>query len=212
MDANKQISVLTNIFIFCKHIQASANTLCCAKKTQNLCSKWHQNINVVLSESTPCVPHLTQLSIISLTVYVLYVLCAFFTFCGIAELPKAWRLCRALPLSAGYVLTPKIVWPSQCPAITLLWVPITSPDPPFFFHRWIFCCINPADQVGFVNVLNFNTLGHLSLRPNPGSVSDQTSYFLIWFGSKVAQERAKGEEGWWWSGVDWEGRGGGDFT
>ncbi len=42
-------------------------------------------------------------------------------------------------------------------------------------------------------MLNFNTLGHLSLRPNPGSVSDQTSYFLIWFGSKVAQERAKGE-------------------
>lgn len=49
--------------------------------------------------------------------------------------------------------------------------------------------------MGFVNVLNFNTLGHLSLRPNPGSVSDQTSYFLIWFGSKVVQERAEGGEG-----------------
>ena len=43
-------------------------------------------------------------------------------------------------------------------------------------------------------MLNFNTLGHLSLRPDPGPVSDQTSYFLIWFGSKVAQERAKEEE------------------
>lgn len=109
-----------------------------------------------------------------------------------------YRLCKLLALSTGYVLTLKIVWPSQCPTITLLWVPITSPDPPnplffFFFHGWIFCSINPTDQVGFVNVLNFNTLGHLSLRPNPGSVSDQTSYFLIWFGSKVAQERAKGE-------------------
>lgn len=44
-------------------------------------------------------------------------------------------------------------------------------------------------------MLNFNTLGHLSLRPNPGPVSDQTSYFLIWFGSKVALESAKGERG-----------------
>lgn len=57
-------------------------------------------------------------------------------------------------------------------------------------------------------MLNFNTLGHLSLRPNPGSVSDQTSYFLIWFGSKVAQERAKGEEVvvvMEWSGVERSG-------
>ena len=43
-------------------------------------------------------------------------------------------------------------------------------------------------------MLNFNTLGHLSLQPNPESVSDQTSYFLIWFGSKVVQEKAKGGE------------------
>lgn len=49
--------------------------------------------------------------------------------------------------------------------------------------------------MGFVNVLNFNTLGHLSLWPNPGSVSNQTSYFLIWFGSKVVQEGAKRGEG-----------------
>lgn len=41
-------------------------------------------------------------------------------------------------------------------------------------------------------MLNFNTLGHLSLRPNPGSVSRQTSYFLIRFESEVAQERARG--------------------
>lgn len=62
--------------------------------------------------------------------------------------------------------------------------------------------------MGFVNVLNFNTLGHLSLRPNPWSVSDQTSYFLIWFGSKVAQERAEGGRGeWWLSEVDEVGLG-----
>lgn len=59
----------------------------------------------------------------------------------------------------------------------------------------MFSSINPADQVGFVNVLNSNTLGHLSLRSNPESVSHQTSHFLIWFGSKVAQERAEREEG-----------------
>lgn len=62
-------------------------------------------------------------------------------------------------------------------------------------------------------MLNFNTLGHLSLRPNPGSVSNQTSYFLIWFGSKVAQARAKGEEGvvvvMEWSGLEVGGGGGG---
>lgn len=84
----------------------------------------------------------------------------------------------------------------------------------FFFHRWIFCSINPTDQVGFVNVLNFNTLGHLSLRSNPGPVSHQTSYFLIWFGREVAQEREqRGSEGWWWrwrwwwwwSGAEWSG-------
>jgi len=33
--------------------------------------------------------------------------------------------------------------------------------------------------VGFVKVLNFNTLGHLSLQKKQGSVSEQTSYFLI---------------------------------
>lgn len=116
------------------------------------------------------------------------------------------HLCKA-PLSAGYVLILKIVWPSQC----LLLLSCESPSPPFFFHRWIFCSINPTDQVGFVNVLNFNTLGHLSLRPNPGSVSHQTSHFLIWFGSKVAQERAKGEQGvvvvvvMEWSWVEWVG-------
>lgn len=44
-------------------------------------------------------------------------------------------------------------------------------------------------------MLNFNTLGHLSLRPYPGSVSDQTSYFLIRFGSKVAQKRVKRRRG-----------------
>lgn len=49
--------------------------------------------------------------------------------------------------------------------------------------------------MGFVNVLNSNTAGHLSLRSNPESVSHQTSHFLIWFGSKVAQERAEREEG-----------------
>lgn len=74
--------------------------------------------------------------------------------------------------------------------------PVSPHHPPFFLSTdGFFCSNNPTDQVGFVNVLNFNTLGHLSLRPNPESVSDQTSYFLIWFGSKVAQERAKGERG-----------------
>lgn len=33
---------------------------------QHLCSRWRHNINVALSESTPCVFHVTQLSIISL--------------------------------------------------------------------------------------------------------------------------------------------------
>lgn len=65
----------------------------------------------------------------------------------------------------------------------------------FVFPQIYFCSINPADQVVFVNVLSPNTSGHLSLRSNPGSVSHQTSYFLIWFGSKVAQERAEREEG-----------------
>lgn len=49
--------------------------------------------------------------------------------------------------------------------------------------------------MGFVNVLNSNTLGHLSLGPKPDSVNHQTSYFLRWFGSKVAQERAEREAG-----------------
>lgn len=44
-------------------------------------------------------------------------------------------------------------------------------------------------------MLNSNTLGHLSLRPKPESVNHQTSYFLSWFGSKVAQERAGKEAG-----------------
>lgn len=44
-------------------------------------------------------------------------------------------------------------------------------------------------------MLNFNTLGHLSLRSNPGSVRHQTSYFLIWFGSKVVQERERKKGG-----------------
>lgn len=44
-------------------------------------------------------------------------------------------------------------------------------------------------------MLNSNTLGHLSLRPNPESVNHQTSYFLSWSGSKAAQEKAEREAG-----------------
>lgn len=149
--------------------------------------------------------------------YVFYVLCEFLLFDGLLDFPKT--LGQELHKSAGRTASLQsssqhwiCTYSKDCltfpvPAITLLWVPIT----PFFFHRWIFCSINPTDQVGFVNVLNFNTLGHLSLRPNPGSVSHQTSHFLIWFGSKVAQERAKGEQGvvvvvvMEWSWVEWVG-------
>lgn len=44
-------------------------------------------------------------------------------------------------------------------------------------------------------MLNSNTLGHLSLGPNPESVNRQTSCFLTCFGSKVAEERGEREVG-----------------
>lgn len=45
-----------------------------------------------------------------------------------------------------------------------------------------FCSINPTDQVGFVNVLNFNTLGHLSLQPKVGVCQPPDELFphLVW--------------------------------
>lgn len=45
-----------------------------------------------------------------------------------------------------------------------------------------FCSINPTDQVGFVNVLNFNTLGHLSLRPKVEVCQPPDELFphLVW--------------------------------
>ncbi len=85
---------------------------------------------------------------------------------GVIKVCEPWE---SSALYTGYVLILNIVWPSQRGAITLHG----------FERRWIFHCINPPDQVGFVKVLNFNTLGHLSLQKNRGSVSDQTSYFLI---------------------------------
>lgn len=131
---------------------------------------------------------------------------------------QAW-----VPLNSDNVLILKISWPSF--PLPDWCSPVSRHQPSYsFFHAndlFLFffccCCINPADQVGFVNVLKFNTLGHLSLWPNPGAVSHQTAYFLIWFGSKVAQESAEGGgRGWWWwwwsrvgLGGRWGARGGG---
>lgn len=67
------------------------------------------------------------------------------------------------------------------------------------------CSINPTDQVGFVNVLNFNTLGHLSLRPKVEVCQPPDELFphLVW-------EQSGAGESWGGRGRGRRGRAGGD--
>lgn len=75
-----------------------------------------------------------------------------------------------------------------CPCFTLMSLTKLHVSLDSLEFVFIFCW----NQVGSVNDLNFNTLGHLSLQPNPESVSNQTGHFLFWFESKVVQKGAWG--------------------
>lgn len=104
-----QIRVLTDNFFFSKHIQLSSNPCIFLGSDTTV---WRQIINVVLSESTHCVFHAIQLSIISLK-------CARCTRCAHFLLyfpkPNAQKLetqrmsLQSFPLSTGYVLILNIV-------------------------------------------------------------------------------------------------------